>query len=54
MMFIEIDVDNAQDVAAYCAVKCTLTFQFYKNNEEVHAFSGANKEKLEETIKKFK
>ncbi|XP_015265074.1 PREDICTED: thioredoxin [Gekko japonicus] len=53
VIFIEIDVDDAQDVAAHCDVKCMPTFQFYKNNEKVHEFSGANKEKLEETIKRF-
>ncbi|KAK9408083.1 thioredoxin [Crotalus adamanteus] len=52
VIFIEIDVDDAQDVASHCDVKCMPTFQFYKNNEKVHEFSGANKEKLEEAIKK--
>nr|XP_056704035.1 thioredoxin-like [Euleptes europaea] len=54
VIFIEIDVDDAQDVAAHCDVKCMPTFQFYKNNEKVHEFSGANKEKLEESIKNLK
>nr|XP_020646759.1 thioredoxin-like [Pogona vitticeps] len=54
VVFIEVDVDDAQDVAAHCDVKCMPTFQFYKNNEKVHEFSGANKEKLEETIKNLK
>ncbi|XP_054843504.1 thioredoxin-like [Eublepharis macularius] len=54
VLFLEIDVDEAQDVATQCDVKCMPTFQFYKNNEKVHEFSGANKEKLEDTIKKFK
>uniref|UniRef100_U3FYX3 Thioredoxin n=1 Tax=Micrurus fulvius TaxID=8637 RepID=U3FYX3_MICFL len=53
VVFIEIDVDEAQDVASHCDVKCMPTFQFYKNNEKVHEFSGANKEKLEEAIKKY-
>uniref|UniRef100_A0A8C6XJA3 Thioredoxin n=1 Tax=Naja naja TaxID=35670 RepID=A0A8C6XJA3_NAJNA len=53
VVFIEIDVDDAQDVATHCDVKCMPTFQFYKNNEKVHEFSGANKEKLEEAIKKY-
>ncbi|XP_074993547.1 thioredoxin isoform X3 [Calonectris borealis] len=49
------------DVATHCDVKCMPTFQFYKNGkkvgsallelEQVQEFSGANKEKLEETIK---
>ncbi|XP_065601333.1 thioredoxin [Cyrtonyx montezumae] len=51
VVFIEIDVDDAQDVAAHCDVKCMPTFQFYKNGKRVQEFSGANKEKLEETIK---
>ncbi|XP_053858714.1 thioredoxin isoform X2 [Vidua macroura] len=50
-IFIEIDVDDAQDVASHCDVKCMPTFQFYKNGNKVQEFSGANKEKLEETIK---
>ncbi|XP_048359165.1 thioredoxin-like [Sphaerodactylus townsendi] len=54
VIFFEIDVDDAQDVAAHCDVKCMPTFQFYKNKEKVHEFSGANKEKLEETIMKLK
>ncbi|NXV81124.1 THIO protein, partial [Atlantisia rogersi] len=51
VVFIEIDVDDAQDVAAHCDVKCMPTFQFYKGGKKVQEFSGANKEKLEETIK---
>uniref|UniRef100_A0A8V0XP99 Thioredoxin n=1 Tax=Gallus gallus TaxID=9031 RepID=A0A8V0XP99_CHICK len=51
VVFIEIDVDDAQDVATHCDVKCMPTFQFYKNGKKVQEFSGANKEKLEETIK---
>uniref|UniRef100_A0A8C5SG75 Thioredoxin n=1 Tax=Laticauda laticaudata TaxID=8630 RepID=A0A8C5SG75_LATLA len=38
VVFIEIDVDDAQDVASHCDVKCMPTFQFYKNNEKVFAF----------------
>ncbi|KAG8130466.1 hypothetical protein E2320_017146, partial [Naja naja] len=34
VVFIEIDVDDAQDVATHCDVKCMPTFQFYKNNEK--------------------
>ncbi|NXY47580.1 THIO protein, partial [Ceuthmochares aereus] len=51
VVFIEIDVDDAQDVATHCDVKCMPTFQFYKQGNKVQEFSGANKEKLEETIK---
>ncbi|XP_042643507.1 thioredoxin [Tyto alba] len=52
-VFIEVDVDDVPDVAAHCDVKCMPTFQFYKNGKKVHEFSGANKEKLEETIQRL-
>ncbi|XP_069736683.1 thioredoxin [Phaenicophaeus curvirostris] len=51
VVFLEVDVDDAQDVATHCDVKCMPTFQFYKQAKKVQEFSGANKEKLEETIK---
>ncbi|XP_048194798.1 thioredoxin [Perognathus longimembris pacificus] len=50
VMFLEVDVDDCQDVAADCEVKCMPTFQFFKKGEKVGEFSGANKEKLETTI----
>ncbi|XP_074425233.1 thioredoxin isoform X2 [Larus michahellis] len=34
VVFIEIDVDDAQDVATHCDVKCMPTFQFYKNGKK--------------------
>lgn len=53
VVFLEVDVDDCQDVAADCEVKCMPTFQFYKKGEKVGEFSGANKEKLEATINEF-
>ncbi|XP_037654232.1 thioredoxin [Choloepus didactylus] len=50
VVFLEVDVDDCQDVAADCEVKCMPTFQFYKKGQKVGEFSGANKEKLEATI----
>ncbi|XP_027695082.1 thioredoxin [Vombatus ursinus] len=54
VIFIEVDVDDCQDVAADCEVKCMPTFQFYKSGKKVGEFSGANKEKLELTINELK
>uniref|UniRef100_F7G6L6 Thioredoxin n=1 Tax=Callithrix jacchus TaxID=9483 RepID=F7G6L6_CALJA len=48
--FLEVDVDDCQDVASECEVKCMPTFQFFKKGQKVGEFSGANKEKLEATI----
>ncbi|KAE8632694.1 hypothetical protein XENTR_v10001638 [Xenopus tropicalis] len=35
VVFIKVDVDDAQDVAAHCDVKCMPTFHFYKNGQKV-------------------
>lgn len=32
---LEIDVDDCQDVAAECEVKCMSTFQFHKKGQKV-------------------
>ncbi|KYO35159.1 thioredoxin [Alligator mississippiensis] len=50
VVFLEVDVDDAQDVAEHCQIKCMPTFLFYKNGKRVKEFSGANKEKLVESI----
>ncbi|XP_019372588.1 PREDICTED: thioredoxin-like [Gavialis gangeticus] len=53
VVFLEVDVDDAQDVAEHCQIKCMPTFLFYKSGKRVKEFSGANKEKLEEHIKEL-
>uniref|UniRef100_A0A7M4FC53 Thioredoxin n=1 Tax=Crocodylus porosus TaxID=8502 RepID=A0A7M4FC53_CROPO len=53
VVFLEVDVDDAQDVAEHCQIKCMPTFLFYKSGKRVKEFSGANKEKLEENIKEL-
>uniref|UniRef100_A0A8D2GJN4 Thioredoxin n=1 Tax=Theropithecus gelada TaxID=9565 RepID=A0A8D2GJN4_THEGE len=53
VVFLEVDVDDCQDVASECEVKCMPTFQFFKKGHiwpHGSEFSGANKEKLEATI----
>lgn len=34
VVFLEVDVDDCQDVAADCEVKCMPTFQFYKKGQK--------------------
>ncbi|XP_073447266.1 thioredoxin-like [Aquarana catesbeiana] len=53
-VFIKVDVDDAQDVAQHCNVKCMPTFHFYKNGSKVFEFSGANKETLEQKVVEHK
>ncbi|XP_075398816.1 uncharacterized protein LOC142440145 [Tenrec ecaudatus] len=53
VVLLEVDVDDCQDVASECEVKCMPTFQFYERRPKVGKFSGANKENLEATINKL-
>ncbi|XP_032508591.1 thioredoxin-like [Phocoena sinus] len=50
VVFLKVDVDDCQDVASECEVKCMATFQFFKKEQKVGEFSGTNKENLEATI----
>ncbi|XP_059384181.1 thioredoxin [Carassius carassius] len=54
VVFLKVDVDDAQDVAAFCDVKCMPTFHFYKNGKKIDEFSGSNVDKLLERITKHK
>ncbi|CAJ1086012.1 thioredoxin-like [Xyrichtys novacula] len=42
VIFLKVDVDEAEDVSSHCAIKCMPTFQFYKNGTMIDEFSGAN------------
>ncbi|KAM4565526.1 thioredoxin b [Fundulus diaphanus] len=52
VIFLKVDVDDAQDVSQECKISCMPTFQFYKLEQKVFEFSGANlttlKSKIEE------
>ncbi|KAK6494054.1 thioredoxin-like [Huso huso] len=54
VVFLKVDVDDAQDVAEMCKVSSMPTFQFFKNGQKVEEFSGANKDKLLEMLMKYK
>ncbi|XP_068164050.1 thioredoxin b [Antennarius striatus] len=54
VVFLKVDVDDAEDVCAQCDIKCMPTFHFYKNGNKIEEFSGANAETLKELIKKHK
>ncbi|XP_033890742.2 thioredoxin-like isoform X1 [Acipenser ruthenus] len=54
VVFLKVDVDDAQDVAEMCKVSSMPTFQFFKNGQKVEEFSGANKDKLSEMLMKYK
>ncbi|KAJ8262622.1 hypothetical protein GJAV_G00168460 [Gymnothorax javanicus] len=54
VVFLKVDVDDAQDVATFCEIKCMPTFQFYKHEKKIDEFSGCNPTKLEEKIHALK
>ncbi|XP_030609184.1 thioredoxin-like [Archocentrus centrarchus] len=54
VIFLKVDVDEAEDVSSFCKISCMPTFQFYKNGEKVHEFSGANEATLKEKVKELK
>nr|BAK82164.1 thioredoxin 2 [Sebastes schlegelii] len=50
VLFLKVDVDEADDVSSHCGINCMPTFHFYKNGEKVFEFSGANKDTLLEKL----
>ncbi|KAM4536514.1 thioredoxin b [Odontesthes bonariensis] len=50
VIFLKVDVDEAEDVSSFCKINCMPTFHFYKNGEKVDEFSGANLSKLKEIL----
>ncbi|CAN9509295.1 unnamed protein product [Ophioblennius macclurei] len=54
VVFLKVDVDEAEDIAAHYGITSMPTFIFFRNQAQLQKFSGASREKLEETIQKFK
>uniref|UniRef100_A0A3Q0S442 Thioredoxin n=1 Tax=Amphilophus citrinellus TaxID=61819 RepID=A0A3Q0S442_AMPCI len=54
VIFLKVDVDEAEDVSSFCKISCMPTFQFYKNGAKVHEFSGANEATLKEKVIELK
>ncbi|KAK6493252.1 thioredoxin-like [Huso huso] len=50
VVFLKVDVDEAQDVAEACQIKCMPTFQYYKNGKKIDEFAGSNRETLEQKL----
>lgn len=54
VIFIKVDVDDAEDVAAKCGIQAMPTFKFYKNGAEVKQLQGADKSTLTNLVAKLK
>ncbi|XP_041840986.1 thioredoxin [Melanotaenia boesemani] len=50
VIFLKVDVDEAEDVSGHCQINCMPTFHFYKNGQKVAEFSGANLATLKEKV----
>ena len=48
----KVDVDENEETAQDCGISAMPTFILFANKEKVDSMTGANKQKLEETIKK--
>ncbi|KAK5858678.1 hypothetical protein PBY51_002799 [Eleginops maclovinus] len=51
VVFLQVDVDDADEVSSFCKIGCMPTFQYYKNGTKVDEFSGANKDSMLQKLK---
>jgi len=50
VVFLKVDVDECEDIAAKYSVNAMPTFVFIKSGEKVASLTGANKEKLKQLV----
>ena len=51
VVFVKVDVDDLDDLAADCGISAMPTFQVYSNGVKVQELTGADKGKLEDLAK---
>ena len=51
VLFLKVDVDDNEETTQECDISSMPTFQFYKEQNKVGQFSGADKDKLLDLIK---
>ncbi|CAK1549097.1 unnamed protein product [Leptosia nina] len=54
IVVVKIDVDECEDIATEYNINSMPTFVFVKNSKKLEEFSGANADKLRNTILKLK
>lgn len=52
-VFVKVDVDDAAPISEKCGISAMPTFQFYKDGEKVHEFTGADEVKLKAGVAKY-
>ncbi|XP_067830877.1 thioredoxin-like isoform X1 [Heptranchias perlo] len=50
IVFVEVDVDDAEPLARSSGITCMPTFHFYKRETKMGEFSGTKREKLEHLL----
>ncbi|ELR58097.1 Thioredoxin domain-containing protein 8 [Bos mutus] len=53
VMFANVDVDNARELAQTYHIKAVPTFQLFKQTKKIFELCGADAKKLEEKIREF-
>lgn len=54
VLFLKVDVDECEDIAAEYEISSMPTFIFIKEGKVLETFSGANYDKLKNTVQKYK
>jgi len=54
VVFLKVDVEELDDLAAEYEINCMPTFIFIKQEKKVTTFSGANADRLAELVKQHK
>uniref|UniRef100_A0A3Q2VPU2 Thioredoxin n=1 Tax=Haplochromis burtoni TaxID=8153 RepID=A0A3Q2VPU2_HAPBU len=54
VIFLKVDVDAAHDVSSSCGIRSMPTFQFYKNGQKLHEFSGADQATLLKKVEELR
>ncbi|GCB78629.1 hypothetical protein scyTo_0016845 [Scyliorhinus torazame] len=50
VVFVEVDVDDAESMARSAGITCMPTFHFFKRSAKMGEFSGTKRDKLERLL----